>query len=453
MGSGQHRVALGHQHLAHKSVAVGLDAVFHLHGLERSHHIALLHTVANLHIDCGHAAWQRRVDGVASHGLLCCCGGSGLCGSLAAILGRIRLYLFIFKERFCHHREQFEQQNLLLVGGKLHAASLRQCGIGLHLVFRRVVGGLLAHAAYLHAEVGVDGHRRVAILTLHHAHKLRALVGVGFAARALVNGAVHSLRAHDLRCWGHQRRQSGCQSHGRNQLHGARQYLLGAELLELGHHVAIHSARNFGPLHILVGGGEAEVLLYLLACVEQRVEVVALGGLDGGVEEAIHAGGQRVGERVEWLGFGLFFAKHREFKLFADASQLAIDFGHRLHVHAQVDAQLLAEHIHQLQRRSTCAASKPPAVGVNNVDTCHNGGKHRCQAVARSAVGVEVERQIDVLLKQLHQRAHALRRNQARHVLNCDHVAAQRCHLLRLVEEILVGKYRSGIFFALEPVE
>ena len=453
VGSGQHRVALGHQHLAHISVAVGLNAVLHLHGLQRCHCVALLHAVTGLHIDGGHSSGQRRVDGVASHCLLGCRGCGGLCGSLAAVLGCILFHLFIFEECFGHHWEQLEQQHLLLVGGMFHAASLGQGGVGLHLIFRCVVGRLLAHAAYLHAEVWVNLYRCVAILSLHKTHKLRTLVGVRLAACTLVDGAVHSLGAHDLRRGCHQRRQSRSQAHGRNQLHGARQYLLGAELLELCHHVAVHAARNLGLLHILVGGWEAEVCLYLLACAEQCVEVVALSGLHGGVEEAFNVGRQGVGERVERLGLWLFLAKHRQLKLFANRAQLHIDFCHGLHVHAQVDAQLLAEHIHQLQCRGACAAAKPPAVGVHNVDACHNGGKHRCQAVARGAVGVEVERQIDVLLKQLHQRAHALRRYQARHVLDGDHVAAQRGHLLRLVEEILVGEYRSGVPLALEPVE
>ena len=53
---------------------------------------------------------------------------------------------------------------------------------------------------------------------------------------------------------------------------------------------------------------------------------------------------------------------------------------------------------------------------------------------------MEIDRNVDVLLEQLDQRGDAARRNQTRHVLDRNHVGAQRGHLLGLVEEIGVGE-------------
>ena len=66
---------------------------------------------------------------------------------------------------------------------------------------------------------------------------------------------------------------------------------------------------------------------------------------------------------------------------------------------------------------------------------------------------MEVDRHVDVLLEQFDKPAHAFGRNQSRHVLDGDHVGPQRCHLLRLAEEVGIGEDRCGLLFAHQPCE
>ena len=82
-----------------------------------------------------------------------------------------------------------------------------------------------------------------------------------------------------------------------------------------------------------------------------------------------------------------------------------------------------------------------------------HGAQDGRQTVTRRAVGVEIDRYVDVLFEQLDQPAHAHRRNQARHVLDRNHVGAECCHLFRLVEEVGVGKDRTGFLLPRESRE
>ena len=290
----------------------------------------------------------------------------------------------------------------------------------------------------------------MSVLTLHQPHELRAFVGVHRTSGLLVEGAVHGLRAHDLRSRGHQRRQTRGQTHRRNQLHGARQDILGLELLELGDHVRIHAAGNLGLLHQFVGCREAEVSLDLAAGVDRRGLIVGLSGLDRLVEQRVDLGGQRVGERIEGLGFGFLRAEYRLVEFLADLAQQGVDLGDGLHVHTGIDAELLAEDVHQLDGRGARTFGEIPAVGIDDIDAGDDRRKYRCKAVAGRTVGMEIDRNVDVLLEQLDQRSDAARRNQTRHVLDRNHVGAQRGHLLGLVEEIGVGEDLLMAFFAHE---
>ena len=166
---------------------------------------------------------------------------------------------------------------------------------------------------------------------------------------SLVEGAVHGLRADDLRRRGHQRGQTGGQTHRRNQFHGTRQNLLGLESLELGHHVRIHAARNLGLLHQLVGSGESEVGLDLAAEVDRSGLVVALRGLDGLVEQGLDLGGELVRKRIEGLRLGPV----PNTDWFSSCESHARNFATAFHV----DAQLLAEAMDQLDVH----APVPPA--------------------------------------------------------------------------------------------
>ena len=68
-------------------------------------------------------------------------------------------------------------------------------------------------------------------------------------------------------------------------------------------------------------------------------------------------------------------------------------------------------------------------------------------------MGVEIDGDVEVLLEQLHERAHALGRNQTRHVLDRDHVGAQGRHLPGLVEEVGVGEHGPGLLAAHQACE
>ena len=276
----------------------------------------------------------------------------------------------------------------------------------------------------------------MSVLALDQADELRALVGVHRTPGLLVEGAVDGLRTDDLRGRGHQRRQACGQAHRGDQLHGARQDVLGLELLELGDHVRVHAAGYLGLLHQFVGSRETEIGLDLAAGVDRAVLIVGLGGRDGLVEQSVDLGGQLVSQRVECLGFGFVRTEHRLVELLADLAQLGVDLGHGLHVHAGVDTQFAAEHVDQLDGRGTRAFGEIPAVGIDDVDAGHDGREHRSQAVAGGTVGMEIDRNRDVLLEQLDQRGDTARRDQARHVLDGNHVGAQCGHLFGLVEEI-----------------
>ena len=102
----------------------------------------------------------------------------------------------------------------------------------------------------------------------------------------------------------------------------------------------------------------------------------------------------------------------------------------------------------QLDGRGARSAGEVPAVGVHDIHAGHDGRKHRRQAVARGAVGVEIDRNREVFLEQPHERSHAARRNESRHVLDGDHVGAESRHLSGLVEEIGVREDRRGILLA-----
>ena len=158
--------------------------------------------------------------------------------------------------------------------------------------------------------------------------------------------------------------------------------------------------------------------------------------------------GQLVGQRVERIGENLH-GVHRV-ELLADGIKLLVDLGDRLHVDVELNAHLLTENPDQFDGRSRRTAREIPYIRIDDIGSCLDSGHDGSQAVARRAVGMEVDRNRQVLLEQLDQTRHALGRNQPAHVFDRDHVGAEGGHLLGLAQEILVGEYGLGQPFALE---
>ena len=368
-------------------------------------------------------------------------------------LGFVCSLLYAGEIRFRNQREEFEQQNLLLVLGEFHAACLRKFRIRLFLVFRDVVVGLFAHAANLEAEFGVYLDRGFAVFALDEIYELVVLRRVHRTTSLFVEGAVYSLCADDLRSRGYERRQTCGQTDGRNQLHCARENVLGFELLQLSDHVGVHAARNLGFLHEFVRSRESEVCLYLLARVEQGGEIVVLCSLDCAVQFGFYLCRNSVGERIERFRSRFVRAEYRNIEFRTDVFQLLVDFGDGFHVHADVYAEFLAEEVYQLQCGSGGTSAEPPAVGVHHVRSGDDCRIYRCQTVTRRTVRVEIDRDVHGFLQLLDKSADALRRNKSRHILDCYHVGSQCGYLLRLVHEIFVGEYRSRILLAFQTVE
>ena len=188
--------------------------------------------------------------------------------------------------------------------------------------------------------------------------------------------------------------------------------------------------------------------LDLVEGVEQRLFVVRLRCFDRTVEFGVDLLRKFVGERVERLRHRLLFAEDRNFELFADLLELGVDFGNGLHIDSRIDPQFLAEDVDQLDSRRSRTAAEVPAVGIDDIDSCDDRRQHRCQTVARGAVGVEIDGDIQILLEELHQFAHAVGREQTRHILDRDHIGSQRLHLLGFREEVFVREYRLRVLLA-----
>ena len=98
------------------------------------------------------------------------------------------------------------------------------------------------------------------------------------------------------------------------------------------------------------------------------------------------------------------------------------------------------QNTYELQGRSARTLGEIPAVGVHDIGAGHDGRQHRSQPVTRRTVGMEIDRNRKFLLQQPDQRSDPTRRNQARHVLDRNHIGAERSHLFGLIDKIGVGE-------------
>ena len=133
-------------------------------------------------------------------------------------------------------------------------------------------------------------------------------------------------------------------------------------------------------------------------------------------------------------------------QLLANTFQLLPDLRHGLHLDTTVNLHLLAEEIDQLDGGSRRTSSEIPDIRIDNIHPVHDGRQDRSQAVTRRAMGVEVNRHMQVLLEKSDQASHPFRWDQAAHILDGDHIRSKRLHLLRLVEEVSIRKdrFRQG---------
>lgn len=95
-------------------------------------------------------------------------------------------------------------------------------------------------------------------------------------------------------------------------------------------------------------------------------------------------------------------------------------------------------------------AREIPNVGIHDIRPADDGRQHRSQAVTRRAVRMEIHRHFKIMFEQAYQPGHPFGRNQAAHILDRDHVGAERLHLPGFIQEIGVGKNFARQLLALE---
>ena len=225
--------------------------------------------------------------------------------------------------------------------------------------------------------------------------------------------------------------------------------MLGFELLQLGHHVGVHTAGNLGLFHQFVGFGESEIVFDSVASIEQSRLVVALGGIDSGIEEFVDVVGQLVDKRVEGDGEGIFLQVVSG-QFAADTQQLGTYLAHGSHVDLHLYTQFLAEDVEQLDSRSCRTATKVPDVGIENVDPVNDSHQRRGQTVTRRTVGVEIDGHLQGLFQFRHQRGHPGRINQTGHIFQGHHLGTQLFKTESLLYKVFIGKDGLGQLLAEE---
>ena len=400
------------------------------------------------------ARFHKNLEDVARHGGLhgFACDGGVVVHGLFFFLGlRVRMggfptgLLLLQQELLGHGGEEFEQEDFFFVLSQFHSTEIGKSRVGLHCVLGRVVGDFFPSSCDLETESRVYGHRCLSIFSFYEGDELVRLVGVHRFAVFDVHGAVHSLRADNLACRSHQRRKSGRQAHGRDELHGLVKNFHGVQLLQLSHHVCVHAARDFCLFDFLVWFREVEISLDGVASVQQCFFIVGFGGLDGFVEFFVDILRQFVRKRIERIREYLDGVVCLEF--FPDSVEFFVDFCDGLHVDVQFHSEFLAEDIDKLDGRSGGTSGEIPNVGVNDVHSVHNGRKHGSQSVTRGTVGVEVNGYAQVLLEEADETCHSAWVDESAHVLDGDHVGAQGLHFLCFVQKVFVRKHRVGVLF------
>lgn len=79
----EHRVSYVYENLLHDSSLVGVDIVFHLHGLEDADGVAGIHGVANLDVEAEDGARER-----GFYSRCASCGGGGVAITFSPVLVR-----------------------------------------------------------------------------------------------------------------------------------------------------------------------------------------------------------------------------------------------------------------------------------------------------------------------------------------------------------------------------
>ena len=431
------------------------DVVLHLHSLEYGYFLTCLHGVAHLHAELYNLTGQGCSNNFATY-LLGGFGGLyllllGCFGSLGGFGSSIALFLHLGEVVFCYCGEELEQEFLFLILGQTYATCILQYGVGLALVLRGVVGDSLACAGDLQTELGIDLHGSATILTLNEVYELGGGGSIFVFAFLECDSAANSLRTNNLAGGGYQRRQTGIQTYRGDELHCGLEQVLALESLELCYHIGVHTAGDLGFLYELIGFGEAEVVLNLVASIHKSLLVNCVGSFHCAVELCLDIGGYGVGEGVEGVGELLHCVVG--LKLLADTEQLGVDFGHSLHIHFQFHIHLLAEEVNELDSGGCGATCEVPDVGIDDVHTCCDSCHNRCQTVAGGAVGVEVYGNRNVGLDSFDEVVDSLGRNQTTHILDGDHICAESCELFSFAYEVVVGEYGLGILLTFEFVE
>ena len=170
----------------------------------------------------------------------------------------------------------------------------------------------------------------------------------------------------------------------------------------MSHHVGVHSTGHLGILDNFVGFREIEVVFDCVASIEQCSLVVGFGFCDCLVEEGVDIGGKSVFERVEVDGEGVFLEVESG-KLLAHILEESADFAHSFHVHFNFYAEFLGKDIHEFDSRSCRATAKIPYISVEDIHTVENCHECRSEAIAGSAVSVEVDGHIHSSFEFRHQ--------------------------------------------------
>ena len=178
--------------------------------------------------------------------------------------------------------------------------------------------------------------------------------------------------------------------------------------------------------------------------VEQFGLVSVFGCGNRPVELLVDVLRQLVGQRVERIRENLHRIHRIEF--LADRIEFLVDLGDGLHVDIELHAHFLAEDVDQFDRRSRRSAGEVPDIRIDDVDAGLDRSHDGSQPVTGRTVRMEVDRNRQVFFEQLDQIRNAFGRDQSAHVLDRDHIGAQSGHLLRLVQEILVGENRFRKF-------
>ena len=373
--------------------------------------------VARLNQQFNHCAAHRSVECRTGYGCvfvdLCSCGCSGR-GIL--LHGSVFFGTTVCEEFLCREWKELEQKEFHVVLSQLHVAIFGECWVFGVFIRIYVVRSFNGGSANLSAEFRYNRHRSLAVFAQNKVDELVRLVGVvGFAVFA-VDSHVHCLSAHDLACWSNQRHQAGVATNLWNELHGFFEHVLGAECAQVSHHVAVHTARNFGVLNDFVGFRETEIFFYAVASFEHCFFINSFAGFDGFVEQGVDFGRKHV---VQWVEFfwEIVLVEVDSSQALASIVKLFAYVANSFHVTFKLDAHLLGKDVDEFDCRSGRTFGKPPDVGVENVHAVHHSHHARCQAVAWCTVSVEVDRHVDGSFELRHKGGNACRVDKSCHIL------------------------------------